>query len=149
MSLKTVREAFKDLFNDIQIRSISPKAYDYDVIYNSNLDNRKFRAGDKVNYFTYIITKSIEFKTFRCTKETYLVELKYYKEDEKEGKAQNDIRDAFETIHSRINTVIGSKWNNTVDFYQPISNEIAVQTIQVGDQPSWLGTFSYQGIKQI
>lgn len=149
MSLKTVRNAFSDLFADRQIKTISDKSYPYEIIINSNLDNRKVRAGDKVNYFTYTVTKSIETKLFNCEKETYLVEIKYYREDEKEGQAQNDIRDAFETIHSRMKTVIGNKWSNTVDFYQPVTNEITLQTIQVGERLSWLGTFSYQGIKQI
>lgn len=149
MSLLAVRTAFEDLFDDSDIKDLSNKAYNYDILEDSNLDNRKYRKDQEINFFIYLVTKGIEKKGFSCEQETYTVEIKYYLENDKEGLAQNKIKDAFETIHARMAAVIGNTWNSTVDFYKPSDGVITLQTIDLGEQPSWLGSFSYEGFKQV
>jgi hypothetical protein len=149
MSLATVRAAFEDVFQDSQVQAITPKFYNYEILEDSNLDARKFRSGHEINFFIFLVTKSIIFKPFGCELETYNVEIKYYKEDDKAGNAQNEIRDAFEVIHSRILDVIGRDWGDSVDYYQPASNLITLNTIQLDDRSVWLGRFSYNGFKTV
>lgn len=149
MSLVDVRNAFQVLFNDSQVEAITENAYAYDFIEDSNLDNRKYRFNNEVNFFIFLVTKSIQAKLSGCEQEIYNVEIKYYLEDNKNGTSANTIRDAFETVHSRIKTVIGSNWDESVDYYLPVENPITMSLVTVGDRPAWLGVFSYQGYKQI
>lgn len=149
MSLSDVRDSFDTLFSDATLQAITPKIYDYDILEDSNLDNRKYRYQQKINFFIYNITKSIEKKQFGCEQEIYNAEIKYYLEDKKNGSAQNDIRDAFETVHSKIKTVIGNTWDSSVDFYLTTDDPISVNTIDLGGRQAWVGTYNYQGYKQI
>lgn len=149
MSLADVREAFDTLFKDSQITDISGKAYSYDILQDSNFDNRKYRDKHKVNFFIFLVTKTPSKQAFGGGEEIYSVELKYYLQDDKQGIAQNAVRDALETIHSRIDQVIGKNWDSSVDYYLPIQSEIQTQTIQLGGKTSWLGSFAYQGFKKV
>jgi hypothetical protein len=149
MAIAEVIAAFKKVFDDGDIRQITPNAYSYDIIEDSELDSRKFRHKQDVNFFVYLVTKSVERKAFGCELEQYNIEIKYYRKDDKEGIAQNEIKQNFELVYSKIKSLIGNTLDGSVDYFLTNNNFINLSTITLDGGVVWLGSFNLIGFKTI
>lgn len=149
MTLSAVRESWQSLFEDSQIYEITPNFYFYDILDDSETDIAKYKHNQEINFFICLISKSYQYKAFGETLETYRVEIKYYKEDNKSGTNQNAIKDALETVVSRVRAVLGVTWLNSVDFYDIEQNQINLENITLAGEEVWLGRVFLNGIKSI
>lgn len=149
MSNSAVRSAFATLFADSQIQALTTKSYNYDILDDSETDIAKYKYNQEINFFIYLVSQGFEYKAFGEVLETYSVEIKYYKEDNKSGTNQNAIRDNLATLITRLRTVLGVTWSGTVDYYTIQDAPISLENINLAGDESWLGRVVLIGYKSI
>lgn len=149
MSNLEVRTAWAELFKDSQIQAITAKSYFYDILDESETDIAKYHHNQEINFFVCLVSTGYEYKVFGEILETYSIEIKYYKFDNKSGSNQLAIRDALETLVSRVRAVLGVTWTSTVDYYNIQDTSISLENINLAGEECWLGRVRFTGFKSI
>lgn len=149
MTNSQVRTAWATLFATSQLQAITTKSYFYDILDESETDINKFHYNQEINFFICLVNTGIQYKNFGEILETYTVEIKYYKADNKSGSNQNAIRDNLETLITRVRTTLGVTWSGTVDYYTIQDSAITLENINLAGDECWLGRVVFQGVKSI
>jgi len=149
MTFSAVDTAFKTLFSDSDLRTITPNAYNYDILVEANSDKRKMYFEKEINFFIYLINRTPLQKLSGSEQHTYTVEIKYYLQDNKDGTNQNKINTVFEILHDQIHSVLGTSWSNSVDFYRPQNKTINKASILLDGKDCFFGSFTYEGVKTV
>lgn len=117
MSAAEIRTAWALVFADSQITAITPNAFNYDVLADFESEDADLYYDDILKFFSFVVLPSFIVEGNTQTS-VYSVAIDYYQEVDQTGAAYNAIVDAFELLHSRMQAVIGSRWNNTVDHFR-------------------------------
>lgn len=149
MTFVAVNTAFKELFNDSEVRTITPNAYDYDILAEANSDVSKFYFEEEINFFIFLVTRRTLQKLSRAEQHTYTVEIKYYLENDKEGVNQNKLNSVFEIIHNAINSILGTSWSNSVDFYRSTNKDLSKSLIVLDGKQCFQASFTYEGVETV
>lgn len=149
MSLIEVRASIQDLFNDATIRAITPQNYDHELLGGGNSQTEKYYFENEINFFVFLVSKSVQQKLNGAKLETYSIEIKYYREHNLDGSNQNIIKDTFEALMTRRETVLGIDLGDSVDFYRELNRPILIESIQLDGKNCWVGSYTFEGVKTV
>lgn len=62
------------------------------------------------------------------------------------GTAQQDLIDSFRTINDYVITNLGTKWNNTIDYYEGPA-DLSISAVTWGGKSAWQGQTTYTAFK--
>lgn len=137
------------IWTDTDITAITDKILQYQVtteseqeislLYDSNniLNFIEVLTGRSQNYLqsANYIGKTIQYN--------YIVEINYYREIDTDGTAFRAVRDAYETIFSKVVSELGYTWTNTVDLWRPDEAIPTIVETLINNKKSWKGTYRF------
>lgn len=119
-----IRKAWSDqIWINGKVTNITQQIFDFDVTNDSQFEISKFYpdGSDEVNFFTYLVLRAPEpgSDSIGVDKRKYLhrVDVNYYLEADTRGLNFNKVIDRLITIESLVDSELGTRWDNTVDFF--------------------------------
>jgi len=102
----------------------------------------------QIDFWEYVVTSIKTPLLMGKYRETFRLELKHSLgvEQSDDAIAQQTLIDSFRTVNDLVITNLGTKWDNTVDYYEGPS-EITVTADQWGGKAIWTGTQIYTAFK--
>lgn len=148
MSLASVRNAWvSKVANSETLLAYTDKIFTYPILLNSGKEAQKTYFNTQIKFVTFLVNVSSKFGLNNRIDLTYPVEVSTYIENEPSGNNYNLGLDIMETIETLIQTELGARWNNSVDYYLPEDNANLVQQILIDEKPVWQFTKTYTGYK--
>lgn len=145
-----VEAAWSTVFANAAMQAISSKAHAFDVTQDSEHEIEKlYDASNSINFFTYLVKRSAEFKVTGAILYSFEVEVTYYKEQDTSGAAWTAVRNGLETLFSQVRSEIGTQWDSTVDFWRPQQGAPEISVVTLDDAPCWRGRYVFKGEKQV
>jgi len=137
------------VFKYDSIKTISPKAYPFEVTEESEKEvSRLYHAGE-INFWMYLIARSHEFQVTNRLTYNFTVELSYYREMDPEGENWTAVRDNLETLFGVVRSSLGNTWQSTVDFWRPQAGIPNISLVKLGGKQVWRGVYIYTGFQEI
>jgi len=142
-----VRTAWASVFADASITAITSKVYAYDLPITTGTELGQVRHGQEINYFSYLVSYTEQLKAVKQLEQRFRVTVQYFREHNLTGSNYNAAVDALYTVHSTARSVIGSKWSNSIDFYQPPGDPRQPSIVSIDARPVWKIETSFDGVK--
>lgn len=141
--------AWEDVFDSVAVQAITPKYYSYEIIESSETDLAKYKHNQVINFFIYNVSKKTEKRLMGAERQSFQVEVKYYKEHLRSaaGTNQQAIKSALETVYSGVKAELGDTWNDTVDYYEFQDAFYPLEQINLAGRDAWLGKMVFIGTK--
>lgn len=158
MTLSTAIEAaWKDnLFTRSEFLEFTDRVFFYDVSLDSTFRIADLYYSDGVqqpliNFFLCIVARQREENQVAGggagTRYTFQVRLEYYlQQTDVEGSTYQTHRNRLEAVDDLIRPVLGSRWMNTVDYWQG-GVPLQPSTVTIDDRACWRGGYTYTAFK--
>lgn len=140
------------IWKSTTMKGITPNAYAFPATQMSEFEVAKFYHQAEINFFTYLITTGQDFKVASnssVTQKHYSVEVTYYREQDTTGANWAAVRNAFETLFALVNSALGAKWSNTVDFWRTDEAQPTIEADTLDNRPIWRGSYRFTAEQQI
>ena len=143
-----VRDAwFQKVWSDESVLEFTERIFLYDVTADSEFDVELLHHNQQINFITCIVQRAHESMMMGQVKYQYRVQVLYHlQQTDVEGSTFNDVQDRIEIIDGLVISSLGSKWNNTVDYYTG-SDARASELITVSGKRCWRGGYTYLAFK--
>lgn len=130
------------------VLAFTDKIYAYELTEESQREVKSTYFQGKVNYITYVVSRSTQLLIGNRVLHQYPVKISYRLEADKQSENFNTLLTRLETIDTLVVSELGHKWDATVDFYRTQEGPIEVsQGKNADDRPFWLATYTYTGFK--
>lgn len=143
-----VRDAwFQKVWSDESVLEFTERIFLYDVTADSEFDVELLHHNQQINFITCIVQRAHEAMIMNQVKYQYRVQVLYHlQQTDVEGSTFNDVQDRIEIVDGLVISSLGSKWNNTVDYYTG-SDARAPELITVSGKRCWRGGYTYLAFK--
>lgn len=149
-TISEVRTAWESLvWDNATTQTYTSKIYGYPIDVESELDAEKLYYDQKINFFTYTVTRSSAPRLSATRELRFQVVILYFlqQEDEKDNKLAT-LENRLDAIDTLVYSTLGTDWNGTFDHYLE-SESIPADSVVVDGRRCWRGGFSYNAIKTI
>lgn len=145
-----IRTAWADnVWNDETITAVCPNIFDRPAFQLANEDLEEISHEEEINYLEYIVTRLTKRAGISDTvQRLFRVELRYVREErarDENASRFNDAIDFLETIDDRVYAGLGSRWDNTVDYYD-FDQEPETDFADVNGRRCVVVTYRYFGV---
>lgn len=146
-----VRTVWASVFNAESVKAITELSYNYDLIElvdqgiaTSTFDS-KMLYNQEVNFFQYTVIKN-QIARGNDIAYDYIVNLSYCREVDTTGDNYHAAQDAYETIHTAVESVLGKHWSDLVSGYEYDPTPPNLQLIKLSEADVWLSTYQFIGL---
>jgi hypothetical protein len=137
------------IWTDTDITDITNRIHQYQVTTESEAEIALlYDSNNKLNFLEaltgrahkYLQSASYIGSTIQYN---YVVEVNYYHEIDTTGLAFLAVRNAFETLFSKVVSELGDNWTNTVDLWRPQEEITTIVETLVNNKKCWKGTYRF------
>jgi hypothetical protein len=139
------------VFAHSTVTALTTKIYNYDIVElasRSQTHDAKLLYNQVYNFIQYRVTKTRQFGLTNKAIYTFPVTIQYYKEADIDGTNFNAVEDAWETIHTRVYSGLGTTWQGQVDYYQIVQTAPEINLVTINDRACWRSQYQYLGIQE-
>jgi hypothetical protein len=149
-TLAQVRTAWNTaVWQHATIQAITDKTQPYDVAILSMKDVTELSFAKEINAFTYVVALAEEILIMNQRRQVFTVDVRYYRELKSEADMANTALDAIETLSSIVDSQLGVRWSNTVDWSNRQSGPIELSRVAIASKPVYCARYKYLGFKNI
>lgn len=142
-----VEEAWQsNVWGNTYIKQCSPVVIAFEPAETSEKDLSYLYHRGLVNYWSYVVTRSIMYPIFSAGDKAqlkYTVRVSYTKEQDGSGESYRDVRNAFETLVSVAYSGLGSDWGSTVDYWTPEEDPLSIEEVEIAGAKCWRGSIVF------
>lgn len=149
-TISQVRAAWDSLIWDsTTVQGYTSKIYGYPIDIESEADAEKLYYNQRINFFTYVVTRESTPRLSATRELRFQVTLLYHlqQEDERDNTLST-LEDRLDAIDTMVYSTLGTSWNNTVDHYLE-STSIPAEAVVIDGRRCWRGGFAYSAIKTV
>jgi len=137
-----------DVFHQSEIQAFTDKVLDYDLLLDSESQNRKIRVSKYVNFVIYRVARSPkQYQLAGNRVYKYTVEVTYYHERTPDGKPRDKVERFFETLDEVIDSALGYNWGGNVTRMIPSEDVLEIDEVDLGGTACLAGKAVYAAEK--
>lgn len=134
------------LWTDSTLLKYTDKILQYEVTTVSEAERALLTYDGAINFVEVVTTKSPSFRELGNTTQAQMqfnVDVRYTREKiplgaEIDGDSYAQIQIFFETLNTKINSLLGASWQSTVDFWE-FGETLGISSEEVDTVPCWRG----------
>lgn len=144
----TIRTAWDAaIWQHATVRGWTDKIYAYDILADSQFAVAKFAYQGKINFFTYEATRESALELSRqLTYQHQMVVTYYLQQTDMAESTYNTLVDRLETLDDLVISQLGSRWSNSVDFYNGAQLS-GVKIVEIDAKRCWTSSYTYLATK--
>lgn len=134
-----------NVFSNSTITDISPVYIEHDLGSESMHEVAKLRHEQKINFWAFKVSRSIEPLLGGEYRVRFFVEVTYTKWADPSGAAYNAVLDAIEVMNEVVIAQLGSTWGSTVAEGVPQETPPTVSLVDIKGESAFSAQFNYEG----
>lgn len=146
-----IEDAFEDyVFKNSTVAGISPVLFKYEVRDVSEKESGALLHNQEVNFWELVVSRDVGAKSIGSVSQAqlmYPVEIRYSKQIDTEGETFRAVRDAFVSLTSTVESVIGQQWNSTVDYFNHQEGPPDIEQAPIAGIDCFRGVYRFFGFK--
>lgn len=140
------------IWQNSTIQAITTKIHTFPVTELSEKEISAAYYGTRINFIEALTARTQRYQASaqllgKSVQYDFIVLINYYKETDTTGANYGEVRDAFETIFTKVVSELGTRWNSTVDYWRPQDTPAEITQTRLDDALVWRGTFRYLATK--
>jgi hypothetical protein len=137
-----------DVFHQSEIQEFTDKVLDYDLLLDSESQNRKIRVSKYVDFIIYRVSRSPkQYQLAGNRVYRYTVEVSYYVERQPDGSPRSKIERFFETLDEIIDSALDYNWGGNVTRMIPSEDVLEIDEVDLGGAVCLAGRTTYAAEK--
>jgi hypothetical protein len=134
------------IWDSAEIQRITDKIYTSNNSQLSEFEISKYYSDEQeINAIVWQVTRSEKYLGINVLQEKFIVEVTYYRTIDLEGANWGYVRDFFELLTQSVKTNLSYTWTNTISYWESQEEPATITEDSIGDQPVWVGKFSFTG----
>jgi hypothetical protein len=144
-TLEQIRQIWRDeVFANASITAITTKVIEQDITEATHKEVSRLRHDNKINFFAFRVSRSIEPLLMGKYRLRFFVDLSYTVFADPSGANYNAALDAIETLQDVYLAQLGSTWGGLVAYGEPQPTEPAVSVISILNEPCFKADYNFQ-----